>query len=51
MNNDSELYSEAAIEPQWKEKLLLLHKVKQYKNLFSDELKSYKIKPNCSINE
>ena len=25
--------------------------MKQYKNLFSDELKSYKIKPNCSINE
>ena len=51
INNDSELYSETAIEPQGKEKLLLLHKVKQYKNLFSDELKSYKIKPNCSINE
>jgi len=51
INNDSELYSETATEPQGKEKLLLLHKVKQYKNLFSDELKSYKIKPNCSINE
>ena len=42
INNDSELYSETAIEPQGKEKLLLLHKVKQYKNLFSNELKSYK---------
>jgi hypothetical protein len=51
INNDSELYSENATEPQGKEKLMLLHKVKQYKNLFSDELKSYKIKPNCSINE
>jgi len=51
INNDSELYSETATEPQGKEKLLLLHKVKQYKNLFNDELKSYKIKPNCSINE
>ena len=51
INNDSELYSENYNEPQGKEKLLLLHKVKQYKNLFSDELKSYKIKPNCSINE
>ena len=51
INNDSELYSENATEPQGKEKLMLLHKVKQYKNLFSDELKSYKIKPNCSIGE
>ena len=51
INNDSELYSSDAVEPQGKEKLLLLHKVKQYKNLFSDELKSYKIKPNCSIGE
>ena len=51
INNDSELYSNDAIEPQGKEKILLLHKIKQYKNLFGEELKSFKIKANCSIGE
>ena len=51
INNDVELYSDNAESPQGKDKLLLLHKIKQYKNLFSEELKSYKIKPNCSIPE
>ena len=51
INNDSELYSDNAIEPQGKEKILLLHKIKQYKNLFGEELKSFKIKANCSIGE
>ena len=51
INNDIELYSENADSPQGKDKLLLLHKIKQYKNLFTEELKSYKIKPNCSIPE
>ena len=28
-----------------------MHKIKQYKTLFPDELKTFKIKPNCSIGE
>ena len=51
INNDVELYSDNAESPQGSEKILLLHKIKQYKNLFNEELKNYKIKPNCSIPE
>ena len=51
INNDNELYSDEGTCIQGKEKLLLLHKIKQYKTLFPDELKSFKIKPNCCIGE
>ena len=30
---------------------MLLHKIKQYKTLFPDELKTFKIKPNCSVSD
>ncbi len=32
-----------------KDKILLQHKIKQYKILFPDELKKYKVKPNSSV--
>ena len=32
-----------------KDKILLQHKIKQYKILFPDELKNYKVKPNSSV--
>ena len=51
INSDNDLYSDTPTEIQGKDKLLLIHKIKQYKNLFPDELKAYKIKPNASINE
>ena len=52
INSDSDLYSdEGFTEIKGKEKLLLLHKIKQYKTLFPDELKSFKIKPSANINE
>ena len=51
INNDNELYSDEGTCIQGKEKLLLLHKIKQYKTLFPDELKSFKIKPNCSVSD
>ena len=51
INSDNDLYSDTPTEIQGKDKLLLIHKIKQYKNLFPDELKTYKIKPNASINE
>ena len=51
INSDSELYSDTGTEIQGKDKLLLIHKIKQYKNLFPDELKTFKIKPNASTNE
>ena len=51
INNDNELYSDEGTHIQGKEKLLLLHKIKQYKTLFPDELKTFKIKPNCSVSD
>lgn len=51
ISNDNELYSDTPTEILGKDKLLLIHKIKQYKNLFPDELKTFKIKPNASINE
>ena len=51
INNDNELYSDEGTHIQGKEKLIQLHKIKQYKTLFPEELKTFKIKPNCSINE
>ena len=51
IESDNDLYSNEGSEIKGKEKLLLLHKIKQYKTLFPDELKSFKIKPNASIQE
>jgi hypothetical protein len=49
VNSDSDLYSDEGTEIKGKDKLILLHKIKQYKTLFPDELKTFKIKPNASI--
>ena len=43
INSDSDLYSEEGTEIKGKDKLMLLHKIKQYKTLFPDELKTFKI--------
>jgi hypothetical protein len=51
VNSDSDLYSDEGTEIRGKDKLILLHKIKQYKTLFPDELKTFKIKPNASITE
>ena len=51
INSDNDLYSDTPTEINGKENLLLLHKIKQYKTLFPDELKSFKIKPSANINE
>jgi hypothetical protein len=51
VNSDSDLYSDEGTEIRGKDKLILLHKIKQYKTLFSEELKTFKIKPNASITE
>jgi len=51
INSDSDLYSEEGTEIKGKDKLMLLHKIKQYKTLFPDELKTFKIKPNCSVSD
>ena len=51
VNSDSDLYSDEGTEIRGKDKLILLHKIKQYKTLFPEELKTFKIKPNASITE
>jgi len=51
INSDSDLYSDEGTEIKGKDKLILLHKIKQYKTLFPDELKTFKIKPSATISE
>ena len=51
INGDSDLYSDTPTEINGKEKLILLHKIKQYKTLFADELKTFKIKPSATVSE
>jgi len=53
INSDSDLYSDEGTEIKGKEKLLLLHKIKQYKQLFNEneDVKKFKIKPNANVNE
>ena len=41
INSDSDLYSEEGTEIKGKDKLMLLHKIKQYKTLFPDELNCF----------
>ena len=48
ISNDDELFSEEGTQILGKEKHILLKKVKQYKNLFPDQLKTFKIKPNAN---
>ena len=49
--NDDPLYSDNPTEILGADRLVLIHKIKQYKLLFKDELKSFKIKKNPSISE
>ena len=46
-DNDS-LYDEKGTEIHGRDKIILLKKVKQYKTLFPDELKGFKLKKNAS---
>ena len=46
--DDNSLYSEKPTQILGKDKRVLLAKIRQYKNLFPDELKKFKIKKNCS---
>ena len=50
-NDTNSLYSETGHINLGLEKNLLLKKVKQYKSLFSNELKRFKIKPNATEQE
>jgi hypothetical protein len=49
--NDDLIYSDSPTEILGPEKRILLNKVKQYKNLFPEELKGFKIKVNPSVVE
>jgi len=53
IDSDNDLYSNEGTEIKGKEKLLLLHKIKQYKQLFNDneDVKKFKIKPNANVTE
>ena len=46
---EDDLYSDNPTEIMGKEKRILLTKVKQYKNLFNTELRTFKIKPNPTV--
>ena len=48
ISNDDELFSEEGTQLLGKEKHILLKKVRQYKQLFPDQLKTFKIKPNAN---
>jgi hypothetical protein len=48
ISNDDELFSEEGTQLLGKEKHILLKKVKQYKQLFPDQLNKFKIKPNAN---
>jgi len=50
-NDNNSLFSETGNPINGREKNLLLKKVKQYKNLFPNELKKFKIKVNATENE
>jgi hypothetical protein len=49
--DDNSLFSEKGTEILGQEKRVLLSKIQQYKNLFPDELKRFKIKKNCSTQD
>jgi len=49
--DDNSLFSEKGTEILGQERRVLLSKIQQYKNLFPDELKKFKIKKNCSTQD
>jgi hypothetical protein len=49
--DDNSLFSEKGTEILGTERRQLLAKIQQYKNLFPDELKKFKIKKNCSTQD
>ena len=49
--DDNSLFSERGTEILGQERRVLLSKIQQYKNLFPDELKKFKIKKNCSTQD
>ena len=49
--DDNSLFSEKGTEILGSERRQLLSKIQQYKNLFPDELKKFKIKKNCSVQD
>ena len=50
-NDDNSIFSDQPSAIIGKEKRILLKKVQSYKSLFPEELKGFKIKSNCSIEE
>jgi len=49
--DDNSLFSEKGTEILGQERRVLLSKIQQYKNLFPEELKKFKIKKNCSTQD
>ena len=49
--DENSLFSEKGTEILGQERRVLLSKIQQYKNLFPDELKKFKIKKNCSTHD
>jgi hypothetical protein len=49
--DENSLFSERGTEILGQERRVLLSKIQQYKNLFPDELKKFKIKKNCSTHD
>jgi hypothetical protein len=49
--DDNSLFSERGTEILGQERRVLLSKIQQYRNLFPDELKKFKIKKNCSMHD
>ena len=49
--DDNSLFDDKGTEILGKERRVLLSKIQQYKNLFPDELKKFKIKKNCSTQD
>lgn len=49
--DDNSLFSDRGTEILGQERRVLLSKIQQYKNLFPDELKKFKIKKNCSTKD
>ena len=51
IRDDDSLFSEDATPLVGKDKRVIIAKLHQYKNLFKQELKKFKIKPNASIEQ
>ena len=49
--DDNSLFDEKGTEILGKDRRMLLSKIQQYKNLFPEELKKFKIKKNCSTED